>query len=117
MRKSVLLLLAVLIALPTANALAQPGPRLNVAIIKCTENNAEPGPITVLNRDATFELPATCAVTSACATCLRDLARDFNCRGGSVFTSNVEVVQQSNPLVGPTNSINKYVFACEGPVP
>ena len=39
MRKSLLLLLAVLIALPGANAIAQPGPTLNVAIIKCSEPN------------------------------------------------------------------------------
>ena len=118
MRKSLLVLLAVLIALPAANAIAQPGPRLNVAIIKCTENNATPGLISVLNTNSTFPnaLAAACPVgpTSSCALCLRNVARDLNCRGGSVFTSNVEAVQQSNPAAIPpvTNSINKFVFAC-----
>ena|SRR5438552_18199166 len=114
MRKSLLLLLAVLIALPAANAFAQAGPRLNVAIIKCTENNVTPGPITVLNTSATFALPATCDKGDTCVVCLRDLALDFQCRGGSTFTSNVEAVQLSNPSATPpvTNSINKFVFAC-----
>jgi len=114
MRESLLVLLAVLIALPAANAIAQPGPTLNVAIIKCTENNAAPGAITVLNTSATFTLPATCDRGDTCVVCLRDLAHDFQCRGGSTFTSNVEAVQLSNPGVTPpvTNSINKFVFAC-----
>jgi len=114
MRESLLVLLAVLIALPAANAIAQPGPTLNVAIIKCTENNATPGPITVLNTSATFTLPATCDQGDKCVVCLRDLVHDFQCRGGSTFTSNVEAVQQSNPAAIPpvTNSINKFVFAC-----
>ena len=114
MRKSLLVLLAVLIALPAANAIAQPGPTLNVAIIKCTENNAVPGAITVLNTSATFTLPATCDQGDKCVVCLRDLVHDFQCRGGSTFTSNVEAVQQSNPAAIPpvTNSINKFVFAC-----
>jgi hypothetical protein len=83
MRKSVLLLLAVLIALPSANAMGQPGPTLNVAIIKCVEPNSSAGGITVFKTDATFDLPLTCAVTGShsCATCLRDLAQDFQCRG------------------------------------
>jgi len=115
MRKSLLLLLAVLIALPGANAIAQPGPTLNVAIIKCSEpNTSGTGGITVFRTDATFDLPLTCSVTGAhsCATCLRDLAHDFQCRGGSTFTSNTETVQQSDPTVAGTTSINKFVFAC-----
>ena len=121
MRKSLLLLLAVLIALPAANAIAQPGPTLNVAIIKCIESNVPTtttGGITVFKTDATFALPDTCALGTTpprdCAACLRDLAHDFQCRGGSTFTSNTETVQQSNPGVTPpvTNSINKFVFAC-----
>ena len=115
MRKSVLLLLAVLIALPAANAIAQPGPTLNVAIIKCDETNAQGGSITVFKTDATFDLPSpACDLDARCVVCLRDLAHDFQCRGGSTFTSNVEAVQLSNPGVTPpvTNSINKFVFAC-----
>ena len=115
MRKSLLLLLAVLIALPGANAIAQPGPTLNVAIIKCTENNITNGAITVVNTDATFLLPSpACDLAARCVVCLRALAHDFQCRGGSTFTSNVEAVQQSNPAAIPpvTNSINKFVFAC-----
>ena len=116
MRKSLLLLLAVLIALPGANAIAQPGPTLNVAIIKCIGNNVAltgTGGITVFKTDATFDLPLTCAVTGAhsCATCLRDLAHDFQCRGGSTFTSNTETVQPSVSGVA-SSSINKFVFAC-----
>ena len=112
MRKSLLVLLAVLIALPAANAIAQPGPTLNVAIIKCTENNVTPGPITVLNTSATFLLPTTCTETNAsCVVCLRDLAHDFQCRGGSTFTSNTETVQPSVSGVA-SSSINKFVFAC-----
>jgi len=114
MRKSLLVLLAVLIALPAANAIAQPGPTLNVAIIKCIESNASTGGITVFKTDATFTLPTTCDPGDRCVVCLRDLAHDFQCRGGSTFTSNVEAVQLSNPGVTPpvTNSINKFVFAC-----
>ena len=115
MRKSLLVLLAVLIALPAANAIAQPGPTLNVAIIKCTENNVTNGAITVVNTDATFLLPSpACDLDARCVVCLRALAHDFQCRGGSTFTSNVEAVQQSNPSAVPpvTNSINKFVFAC-----
>ena len=114
MRKSLLLLLAVLIALPGANAIAQPGPTLNVAIIKCSEpNTSGTGGITVFRTDATFDLPLTCSVTGAhsCATCLRDLAHDFQCRGGSTFTSNTETVQPTVSGV-PGISINKFVFAC-----
>ncbi len=111
MRKSLLLLLAVLIALPGANAIAQPGPTLNVAIIKCTENNATPGPITVLNTSATFTLPGTCDKGDTCVACLRDLAHDFQCRGGSIFTSNTETVQPSVSGIA-SSSINKFVFAC-----
>jgi len=120
MRKSLLLFLAVLIALPAANVVAQPGPTLNVAIIKCIEPNTQgTGGITVHRTEATFALPSTCAVPAtgtlgpSCATCLRDLAHDFQCRGGSTFTSNTEAVQQSSPTVTTaTNSINKFVFAC-----
>jgi hypothetical protein len=117
MRKSVLLLLAVLIALPAANAIGQPGPTLNVAIIKCVENNTAGTPITVFAIDTTIpasSLPATCTVGTAhsCAACLRDLAHDFQCRGGSTFTSNTEAVQQSSPTVPGSQSINKFVFAC-----
>ena len=114
MRKSLLLLLAVLIALPGANAIAQPGPTLNVAIIKCSEpNTSGTGGITVFRTDATFALPDTCTVgtTHDCATCLRDLAHDFQCRGGSTFTSNTETVQPSVSGVA-SSSINKFVFAC-----
>ena len=114
MRKSLLLLLAVLIALPGANAIAQPGPTLNVAIIKCIEPNTQGvGGITVHRTDATFALPDTCTVgtTHDCATCLRDLAHDFQCRGGSTFTSNTETVQPTVSGV-PGTSINKFVFAC-----
>ena len=113
MRKSLLVLLAVLIALPAANAIAQPGPTLNVAIIKCIEpNTSGVGGITVHRTDATFTLPTTCDPGDRCVVCLRDLAHDFQCRGGSTFTSNTETVQQSSPAVTPTNSINKFVFAC-----
>ena len=113
MRKILLLLLAVLIAFPAANAIGQPGPTLNVAIVKCQETNAATGGITVFKTDATFTLPATCDVTGAhsCATCLRDLAHDFQCRGGSIFTSNTETVQPTVSGV-PGTSINKFVFAC-----
>jgi len=115
MRKSLLLLLAVLIALPAANVVAQPGPTLNVAIVKCSETNTAGGAISVFKTDATFTLPLTCAVSTtspqSCATCLRDLAHDHQCRGGSTFTSNSETVQ---PTVSGTagTSINKFVFAC-----
>ena len=116
MRRSLLLLLAVLIALPSANAIAQPAPTLNVAIVKCDETNARGGPITVFKTNATFTLPATCDLGAQCATCLRDLAHDFQCRGGTVFTSNVETVQQTVSGV-PGVSINKFVFACGPAVP
>ena len=117
MRKSLLLLLAVLIALPTANAVAQPAPTLNVAIIKCFENNSIGGDISVFKTDATFTLPDTCAAgATSCAACLRDLANHFQCRGGTVFTSNVETTQ---PTISGTagTSINKYVLACGPAVP
>src|SRR6266704_2899095 len=113
MRKSVLLLLAVLIALPAANAIAQPGPTLNVAIIKCIEPNTQGlGGITVHRTDATFDLPTpSCDLTARCVVCLRALAHDFQCRGGSIFTSNTETVQPSVSGIA-SSSINKFVFAC-----
>jgi len=114
MRKSLLLLLAVLIALPGANAIAQPGPTLNVAIVKCQETNTAGTAITVFTTNTTFP-PGTvtaCATGASCAACLQQLAHDFQCRGGSTFTSNTETVQQSNPAVTPSTSINKFVFAC-----
>src|SRR5437867_10054551 len=117
MRKSLLVLLvllAVLFALPAANAIADPaGPTLNVAIIKCIESNAPTtttGGITVFKTDATFALPDTCALGTTpprdCAACLRDLAHDFQCRGGSTFTSNTETVQPSVSGIA-SSSINK----------
>jgi hypothetical protein len=121
MRKSLLVFLAVLIALPAANAIAQPGPTLNVAIIKCIETNAQGGSITVHKTNTTFDAAlaaaGVCTLTSSCAACLRDLAHDFQCRGGSTFTSNTETVQQSTTFTPPaapngTTSINKFVFAC-----
>jgi hypothetical protein len=116
MRKILLLLVAVLIAFPAANAIGQPGPTLNVAIVKCVENNTPGTAITVFATDTTFPpgtLPATCTVgtTHSCAACLRDLAHDFQCRGGSTFTSNTETVQPTVSGV-PGTSINKFVFAC-----
>src|SRR5262249_33515573 len=117
MRKNLLLLLAVMIAFPAASVVAQPGPTLNVAIIKCSEPNTQgTGGITVFRTEATFALPNTCAVPAtgagpSCATCLRDLAHDFQCRGGSTFTSNAETVQPTVSGVTGT-SINKFVFAC-----
>jgi len=113
MRKSLLLFLAVLIALPAANVIAQPGPTLNVAIVKCQEDNTATGAITVLKTNTTFTAGTVtaCATGASCAACLQQLAHDFQCRGGSTFTSNTETVQQSTETVG-THSINKFVFAC-----
>jgi len=83
MRKSLLPLLAVLIALPGANALAQPGARQNVATVKCSESNTQGTLITVFTTNTTF--PARTLTLTSCVA------------GGT--------------------SINKFVFACEGPVP
>jgi len=82
MRKTFLPLLAVLIALPSAYALAQPGRRQNVVTVKCSETNSLGTPITAFTTNTTFP-----AVT---------------------LTSCVN---------GTGTSINKFVFACEGPVP
>jgi hypothetical protein len=121
MQKSVLLAVLValpgLIALPAKNAIAQAGPTLNVAIVKCVERNIVNTPITVFAIDTTLTLSKTTACTpspfSSCAACLQELAHDFQCRGGSTFTSNVETTQPSSSTTTPsTASINKYVFAC-----
>jgi len=82
MRKTLLPLLAVLIALLGANALAQPGPRQDMAIVRCSETNSLGTPIAAFTTNTTFP-----AVT---------------------LTSCVN---------GTGTSINKFVFACEGPVP
>jgi hypothetical protein len=121
MRKS--LLLAVLIALPGANAIAQLAPTLNVAIVKCEETAAPGTRITVFATDTTFPAgtltKCTPSPAASCAACLQQLVRDFQCRGGTVFTSNAETTQPSvsSPVPPPTTSINKFVFACGPAVP
>jgi len=82
MRETLLPLLAVLIAFPVLNVLARPGPRQNVALVKCSETNSLGPPITAFTTNTTFP-----AVT---------------------LTSCVN---------GTGTSLNRFVFACEGPVP
>src|SRR5712691_2967074 len=111
MRKS--LLLAVLIAIPGASAIAQPAPTLDVAILKCVENNAAGTPINVFALSTTLpsnsRLAAVCGTGRTCAFCLQLLISAFQCRGGTVFTSNVETTQPT--VSGITGkSINKFVF-------
>jgi Na+-transporting NADH:ubiquinone oxidoreductase subunit NqrF len=111
------LAVAALIVFPAANAIAGKN-KDDVAIIKCAENNLMENqggilPI-VFQRQATFILPLACGVGQSCAPCLKALINDpFDCDGNDEFTSNVVVVQQSNPAVGGSVNIEKYVFKCE----
>jgi hypothetical protein len=93
---------------------------LDVAILKCVENNAAGTPINVFALNTTLpsnpRLAAVCGTRQRCALCLQLLISAFQCRGGTVFTSNVETTQPT--VSGITGqSINKFVFACGSAVP
>ena len=111
---------ATLVAFAASSAIADESKDDHVVIVKCAEAN-QPGavPTVVVGQaSAGFEIPASCDLGGECAECLATLIRDpFDCEGDDEFTSNVAVVQQSDPAVTDSQSIEKYVFACGLPRP
>ena len=107
-----------LIGFAASNAIADESKEDHVVIIKCAESNqtgAVPR-VAVHQASSGFELPDACSFDAPCADCLAALIqKPFpDCEGGDEFTSNVQIVQQSNPAVSGSVNIEKYVFACGG---
>ena len=105
-----------LIGFAASSAIADESKDDQVVIIKCAEPN-QPGAVPrVFIHQASdgFVLPDACSFEAPCADCLAALIRKPfpDCEGGEEFTSNVAVVQQSNPAVSGSLEIEKYVFAC-----